>query len=139
GVERIGGDDIGVGGGETDLLRRRGAPVQGINVSESAVERERFFNRRSELWWQLREWIRDEGELPNDRKLVEDLTAPKFSYTGKGQIKVESKDEMKKRLGRSSDYADSLMLALAAGYDGRIETWEIETGGSLLPSVSRMP
>lgn len=107
-------DDVGVGGGVTDRLLELDVPVRGVNVGEPAIERERFVNRRTELWWVLREWVRTTAVLPRHPRLIEDLTAPKFSYTSKGQIQLERKEETKKRLGRSPDFGDALMLALAA-------------------------
>lgn len=114
GIESVAVDDVGVGGGVTDRLREQGVRVEAIRGGESALEPERFFNRRTELWWNLREWVRTEGVLPDEPRLVEDLTAPRFGYTSRGQIRLEGKEETKRRLGRSPDYGDSLTLALAA-------------------------
>jgi len=49
-------------------------------------------------------------ELPPDRELLADLTAPRWSVQG-GRIKIESKDEIIKRIGRSPDCADAVVLA----------------------------
>lgn len=113
-IDTVAIDDAGLGGGVTDRLREQNITVNAINGGESAIEKEKFFNRRTELWWNLREWIKSEGVIPNDLNLFADLTSPKFSYTSKGQIKLESKDEIRKRLGRSPDFGDSLAIALAA-------------------------
>ena len=109
-------DDIGVGGGVVDRLQelRPTARIQGVNVGEAPEDRDRFFNRRAELWWSLREWVRDVGQLPNDPRLLSDITAPKYRYTSRGQIQLEAKAETKKRLGRSPDDGDALMLTFSA-------------------------
>lgn len=117
-------DDIGVGGGVTDRLREQGIPVVAVNVGESALDGERFANRRAELWWLLREWIRDAGGIPDDGNLLADVTAPKFRYTSRGQILLEKKDETKKRLGRSPDYGDALMLTFGASQAGNAGWFE---------------
>lgn len=50
-------------------------------------------------------------ELPPDELLTGDLCAPKYEDKGaKGIIVVESKDEVKKRLGRSPDSADAVVM-----------------------------
>jgi hypothetical protein len=48
--------------------------------------------------------------LPPDRDLRADLTAPRWSITARG-IQVESKEEIRKRIGRSPDAGDAVMLA----------------------------
>ena len=115
GAVRAAVDDIGVGGGVVDRLRELGSPVQAVNASSAAADRERFLNKRAEMWWEMREWVRKEGAVPKQGRLMEDLTAPKYSYTSRGQLKLESKDGIRKRLGRSPDYGDSLALALSLG------------------------
>ena len=35
---------------------------------------------------------------------------PKYEFMSNGKIKVESKQDMKKRLGRSPDLSDALMM-----------------------------
>jgi len=121
--QRIAIDDTGVGGGVVDRLREQGWRVRAINFG-SAPERtnseEKFLNRRTELWWDLREWIRKDaalGDLPADTKdvLRADLCAPKYEQRSDGRIALEPKDKIRARVGRSSDHADSLALAVAAG------------------------
>ena len=105
-------DDIGVGGGVTDNLKSAGLPVRGINVGEAACEADKFFNKHAELAWHLRSMLEDGGCLPNDEHVRSELTA--FRYTVRsGRIAVEAKDELKRRLGCSPDYADALILAFA--------------------------
>lgn len=75
-----------------------------------------FKNHRSAAWWGMRELLDPmEGstiELPDDDMLVGDLTAPKWSEPqSKGVIQVESKDDIKKRLKRSTDSGDSVVMA----------------------------
>ena len=125
GADTIRVDDIGVGGGVTDRMvdESRGAAlrVQGVNVGEKARDDEKFYNRRSELFWGLRERFKSgDISIPKDDVLLSQLTALRYSYTPRGQIKVESKDDLKKRRPQgakwtSPDRADALMLAFAQG------------------------
>jgi hypothetical protein len=50
-------------------------------------------------------------ELPPDDLLTGDLTAPKWRVTSGGRIQVESKDDIRKRIGRSTDSADAVIQA----------------------------
>ena len=113
-------DTIGVGAGVYDRLYEQGFDCTSVNVGESASDPEHFFNLRAELYWQLREAFRenriDLTRLSDDDydKLAGELGAILYEYTSKGQIKIEPKDEIKKRLnGHSPDYADALMLTRA--------------------------
>ncbi|HXA39662.1 MAG TPA: hypothetical protein VNW53_11725 [Phenylobacterium sp.] len=68
-----------------------------------------FVNKRAEIWWALAQWVKGGGALPNDPELVGELTTPTFFFKG-DKIQIESKDQIKDRLGRSPDIADALAL-----------------------------
>ena len=85
---------------------------------------EKFANRRTELWWNLREWIRNDaalGDLNPDVKdvLRADLCAPKYEQKSDGRIALEPKKRIRDRTGRSPDHGDALALAVA----GRGRSW----------------
>ncbi len=115
-------DSIGIGAGVVDRLKETNLPVRGINVSESAAVGERFMRMRDELWWEAREWFRRlECKIPDDGKLIAELTLPTYAYTSSGKIKVEGKEDIKKRtmksatsMGKSPDLADAFCLTFAA-------------------------
>ena len=75
-----------------------------------------FFETRSQVIWQFREALdpnQDGGSpiaLPNDQALMADLTAPTFEVGSRG-IKVETKEEIVRRLGRSPDRGDAAVMA----------------------------
>ena len=52
--------------------------------------------------------------MPNDDELIAELVAPIYKYTSTGKIKIESKEEMKKRGIKSPDRADALALTMAS-------------------------
>lgn len=74
-----------------------------------------FANCRSAAWWTLRELLDPangwEIALPADDLLTGDLTAVKWRVTSAGRIQVESKEEIRKRLGRSTDHGDAVIQA----------------------------
>lgn len=87
----------------------------------------RFFNKRAQAWWMFREALDpankfgDMVQLPaNDPMIMADLTAPRFDpeFMARGIIKLESKDEIKKRLGRSPDRGDAIVMAWFKGQKG---------------------
>ena len=113
-------DVIGVGASPYDTLNGMGLVVYGVNVSEKADRKDlsgrlSFFNLRSQYWWAMREALdpqRDNGiALPPDKQLLAELCAPRWELSG-STIKVESKDEIVKRIGRSPDLATAYILAL---------------------------
>jgi hypothetical protein len=112
-------DVIGVGSSPYDFLNSMRIQVIGVNVAEKAVAtdktgRLRFMNLRSQLYWQLREDLDPANNvgvcLPADPELLADLTAFRWEMQG-SVVKVESRDEIVKRIGRSPDKASALILA----------------------------
>lgn len=112
-------DDVGVGGGVVDRLSEAGFPVQGVNVGQAASDSETYFNLRTELFQGLADRLRDgEIALPKDDLLLDQLTQLRFTFTPRGQKKLESKEDLRKRRGsakgwQSPDRADALMLCFA--------------------------
>jgi hypothetical protein len=114
-------DSIGIGAGVVDRLVEQGTEgIDPVNVSNTAYNPERFHNRRAELFWGLRERFRvGDISLSNqpDQKLIEELASIKYCITSRGAIRMESKDQMKSRLGRSPDRADMLALLFDSSWD----------------------
>jgi len=110
--ERVKIDAIGIGAGIVSRLHEQGWPVVGVNVAEQAADPDQFANRRTEAAWALREWIRTTACLPKDELLEGELAAVRLGkQNSRGQQTLELKTETKKRLGRSPDRFDALMLA----------------------------
>ena len=107
-------DDSGVGGGVTDQLRAEGRAVTAFNGGAAAHRPTRFPNRRSEAWFEAAAQLED-LDLDEDEQLAADLTAPKYSFDLKLRQVVEKKEETKKRLGRSPDRADAVLLTVTGG------------------------
>lgn len=113
-------DVIGLGAGVVDRLKELHYDVYGINVADRASDPERFANLRAEGYWRLRErFERGQIMIPDDDELINELTSLKYKIVNSnGQIRMEEKEEMKKRLGKSPDLADSLCLAFLAPPQG---------------------
>lgn len=112
-------DVIGVGASPYDILTGTGQDVIGVNASEKALGtdlsgRLTFFNQRSEDWWRMRELLDPANNrgvcLPADPELLKELCAPQWSLSG-FVVKVESRQEIIDRVGRSPDRATAVILA----------------------------
>jgi hypothetical protein len=108
-------DVIGVGASPYDFLSEARQQVLGINVSEKSYALDRsgrlgFFNQRSEYWWRMREALDPTNNtgicLPPSKQLLVDLCAPTWSLSG-SSIRVEGREEIHKRIGRSPDLASA--------------------------------
>lgn len=114
---RVNIDVGGVGSGVVDILMDRGygSVIRAVNFGEKAQDEENYTNRRSEMWSRLKDWL--DAELPvslvDCDGLSEDLTAPCKKYDRLGRLLLENKDDIKKRIGRSTDVGDALALTFA--------------------------
>lgn len=114
-------DVIGIGAGPYDKLREDKLKVFPFNASESTDLKDRskeleFSNKRAAAWWNMRELLDPAFgstiALPPDDRLTGDLTAPhRGRMTSSGKLTIESKDEIRKRLGRSTDDGDAVVMA----------------------------
>lgn len=138
-------DSIGIGSSIVGAIRQEIARhrVEAFNAAESTSRRDRegelgFTNKRSAAWWAMREALDpDEGDdlaLPPDDMLTGDLTAPHWKVVGKGLIQVESKDDIRKRLGRSTDSADAV---IQAWWDQGVATSSATAARHRIPTMSR--
>ncbi|QIP87626.1 hypothetical protein GLX30_30400 [Streptomyces sp. Tu 2975] len=115
-------DSIGIGFGVIGELRNaagRGehaAHIHGVNVATAASRPDKFVNLRAEMWWELGRGLSadcgwDLAKMDNADTTIAQLLEPRWEVDPKGRIKVEPKEEIIKRLGRSPDNADALLLA----------------------------
>jgi hypothetical protein len=123
-------DVIGVGSSGYDSLAYHEAGegrylnVVGVNFAAGTSARDRsgmlaMRNIRAEVYWGLREALDpekgDDLALPDDPELLADLVAPRWKLSASG-IQIESKDDIKARLGRSPDCGDAVTLAHYGSY-----------------------
>ncbi|MBI4502908.1 MAG: hypothetical protein HY700_17315 [Gemmatimonadetes bacterium] len=107
-------DVTGVGAGVADRLAQLGHATVAFAFGGGARDPRRFRNGRAEIFWGLRERLEKDLCLPDDDQLFADLSSLRYFFTASGQIQLESKDETRRRLGRSPDRADAVALACAA-------------------------
>lgn len=104
-------DTGGYGAGVVDSLIILGASPIGVNFS-SKPDDPQFFNRRSEMWWRMAQWVKRGGSLPKDEVLAEELVSVTYSFQS-GKLRLEEKDQVKARIGHSPDRADALALSFS--------------------------
>lgn len=108
----------GLGAGVYDRLVELGfgRRVVAVNFGAAAGDPRKYFNKRSEMWGLMADWLHDPITpcIPDDDVLHSDLTAPTYQHTSNGQIKLDKKEAIKKELGRSPDKGDALALTFAA-------------------------
>lgn len=101
----------GWGSGVIDALSTMGRTAFDCQFAGKATN-QKYANKRAEIWFLMAEWVKNGGALPNIPELVAELTTPTYTFQG-DKLLIEPKDQIKKRLGRSPDYADALALTFA--------------------------
>lgn len=120
-------DADGIGGGVYDNLEEQEFSIGAFHGGARPSDTERFFNLRAELYWELRVSI-ERGLISldsSDDLLLSQLGSLKFKVDSRGRIKIESKEEMKKRGLPSPDRADAVMMSL----------YRNATGGVVVPAT----
>jgi hypothetical protein len=110
-------DGDGVGGGVVDHIKIRGFgdKVFEFHGGAAAYDATAYFNRRSEVWGLMRDWLKNGAEIPDNPDLDVQLTALEYGFSNKGQIQLESKADLKKRSPEvgSPDLADALAMSFS--------------------------
>ena len=118
----------GYGGSVYKTLKENRIKATGYNGAKKTNQKAvgsklKFANWRARDWWRLREAL-DPSQpggskiaIPPCNQLAADLTAPTYTVAARG-IQIESKDQIKKRLGRSPDRGDQVVMCWATGPKG---------------------
>lgn len=112
--DKIFGDVGSMGGPINDRLRQLGYNVDDVGFGHNALDDRKYADRTSEMSGKLLEWLNEGGCLPYVPELEADLTSREFTHDSKDRLLMESKKMMKRRLGRSPDDMDALLLTFAA-------------------------
>ena len=105
-------DSIGIGKGLADRGKEQNEPFTSVNVAEKANDFEHYANLRAEAYWGLRERMeaKDLDLDPEDEDLAAQLVAVRYFRNSRGQIQIEDKKQLKKRLkGKSPDEMDAVV------------------------------
>lgn len=119
-------DGIGVGSGVVARLREQNHRTVAFIASAKSDATDRngllgMLNCRAAGWWRLRELLDPTLHaalcLPDDEELIGELAAPHWKLNSSGRIQIEPKDDIRARLGRSTDRADAVIHACWASGD----------------------
>lgn len=126
-VDRVEIDYGNMGHGVVDTLKRWGLQrvVRGVNFGSNAVEKERYYNRRAEIWSRMNDWFKDEGgcDIPDSDEIHRAICAPAVvPPDSKRRVKLEQKEQIEKRLHLSPDAGDALALTFADRHVVRVNT-----------------
>jgi len=115
-------DSVGLGAGVYDRLRHMGVRVEPFDARDSAQgKRDRtgeieFPAMRSYAYWYLRDLLNPAYgfpiTLPDDQELEDELCAHTWKQRDSGKYQVSDKDFIQKRIGRSPDKADAVVIAM---------------------------
>lgn len=108
-------DVVGTGSGVVDVLVDLGYPCIGVNAGERANDDLRFYNKRAEMWWRMKEWYEGSADTLDDPVLSDQASSLEYTYDMKERVKIETKDDLKDRLPElgSPDRADALAFTFA--------------------------
>jgi hypothetical protein len=104
--------DGGFGTGIISAGRTWGRSWQIVWFAESSND-PGCINKRAEMANTAKKWLKEGGALPDDKELYEDILCPEIVPRTDGKIQLESKKEIKKRLGRSPGKFDAWLLSFA--------------------------
>lgn len=140
-------DSIGVGSGVEAFIRtnyecktvRFKASESGKVVVDKA--RTKFLNLRAAAYWRASELVkRGLVALPDDPILIEELEIMGYEYANGDKIKIEDKDSIRKKLGRSPDRADAFVFALwKAHSSASVSSLYLPMGGRAINSQIAEP
>ena len=125
-------DSRGVGSGVYHRLRELGAKCDPFDASAKATRKDRtgqlsFKNLRAAAWWHCRDLLDPAANatlaLPPDDELIGDLACVHKKIFSDGKILAEPKEDVRKRIGRSTDKGDSAVMALWAAQGSWLEAY----------------
>lgn len=106
-------DGGGLGAGVVDRLRQLNYRVIDVQAGSSPDDKEKYANKRAEMWGRMRDWLKGDVKIPDDDGLKSALIGSEYGYTTKMAIQLEKKEDMKKRGLASPDEGDALAMGFA--------------------------
>lgn len=109
-------DMTGLGAGVVDRLRELGHAniVHGIGFGAKPIDQQKYVNKRAEMWGLMAKWLNEPPvQIPDDDEMEIDLCGLHYSYDSLGRLKLERKEDAKKRGLKSPDVGDALALTFA--------------------------
>ncbi len=112
-------DRAGVGAGTLASLLEQKLPAVGIHWGSAGSKAGLYQNLKAQQYWELREAFRT-GEIAiaplgdDEEMLMEDLAGTFYDVGSTGRTKIEDKSTTKRRLHRSPNAGDAVVLGFHA-------------------------
>lgn len=106
-------DTGGFGAGWIDQLRVLGRQPIGVHFAAEAQKKERYANKRTEMYFDFTQWIKEGGALPQVPELLAALPVTTYTFTKDGRMLLEPKELIEAKIGYSPDDADAGALTFA--------------------------
>lgn len=112
-------EELGMGVGCMETIEDLGYAenVWGVNTGDASSSPDLYINLRNEMYGELKDWLEGNVEIPNNPMLTEDLLGIRRKPNSNGRLRLETKEEMRKRGLKSPDVADALALTFAVPFD----------------------
>ncbi len=134
----------GLGAGIYDRLIELGhkGTVVGVNGGSVPLDQKKYYNKRAEMWGEMRAWLADfPCSIPDKDTLQSDLCNIKYTYDSNSRLTLEKKELMKKRGIHSPDEGDALALTFAMPVSAISQSKKEEIsviGRELMGSMSKL-
>lgn len=106
-------DEVGIGAGVVDRLRMLGHDIMGVNAGRKPDDDKTYFNKRAEMGDRFRRQMIEGMDLPNDADLRKALIGIEYGFDVKERMRLERKQDMKKRGLESPDDFDAIAYTYA--------------------------
>lgn len=123
-LDAVNVDEVGIGYHLCTHLEDLRFPAVGVNVGERCADEanaERFVNLKAQLYWGLRERFQT-GDMAGSlsEEAVTQLSGIRYDHDSRGRVRIESKEDARKRGVKSPDRAEALMLAFKSAPEATI-------------------
>jgi len=112
-------DEVGLGSSPVDalnnmqdVLKKHNIVVVPLHTQSQSGDVDNYHDLGSEMAFQLADWLKAGGAIPEDQNLVEELVANTYDLDSKGRRRVMGKKDMKKIIRRSPDRRNALEMAV---------------------------
>ena len=134
-VNTVNVDEVGLGSAVVDRIQElkrsnevTGIKPVGVNGGNKAQDSEKFFNLRTQMFDGLRQRFADgEISIPNDPELISQLASITYIYNSRGQLQIETKQQIRDSGRQSPDKADALALAFTAPKQPEPKMWVLSS------------
>jgi len=125
-----------------DMVSMTGIVPGGASAGKTIDGRLTFKNIRAEMWWRFREALDPQSEhkieLPPDPEIRAELASPKWKLTSGNAIQLEEKADIKKRLGRSPDKGDAIVMSWWTGSNKKRKSLMARRSSFDLPTMANL-